>query len=113
MLTEPLSHRAVMAREAKRDPILAPAVLGGRVVVVMHVDDRLPVLRQPDHTGGAEAQGRHRPDRRRVIAPGSRPDLQTRLLDLEPHDRADKPHTPYLPHLRLPVHDFLSAPRWL
>jgi hypothetical protein len=34
-----------MGREAKRDPILATAILGGRVLAVVHVNDALSVLR--------------------------------------------------------------------
>ena len=92
MLTEPLSHFSVMACETKRYPIFATAVLGSRVVEVVHVENGLPVLSETDHTVGLTLRAWHRPDRRRIIAPGFVPDLQARLLDLEPHDRADKPH---------------------
>jgi hypothetical protein len=59
MLPKPLSHCEVMTREAERYPVFATPVLRSRVVVVVHVDDRLPILRKPDHPGGADAQGRH------------------------------------------------------
>jgi hypothetical protein len=59
MLTEPPAHGEVMGREAKRDPILTTAVLRGRVVVVVHVDDGLSVLRSTNYASGAKPDGRH------------------------------------------------------
>ena len=98
MLTEPLSHCLVMAREAERYPISPPRFLDAgwsrwctsRIVS--------PFSARP--TTPAELRlkaGTDRMDGRRVIARGFGPDLEARFLDLESHDRADNRTTSYLP----------------
>ena len=65
MVPEGSAHRPVVGREAEREPVDSTAVLGDRMVSMVHIEDRVPIAghaldslrRQPQRWQSTERRG--------------------------------------------------------